>query len=78
MEFGHRHLLGIEPLRPDEIRMLLDRAESHVDLNRQRQKRSDTLSGLTQINMFFENSTRTENLLKWPDGVWAPTSSICR
>ena len=60
MRFDQRHLLGIEPLRPDEITTLLDLADKYVTLNRQREKRSAILSGLTQINMFFENSTRTQ------------------
>ncbi len=60
MRFDQRHLLGIEPLRPDEITTLLDLADKYVDLNRRRDKRSSILSGLTQINMFFENSTRTQ------------------
>ncbi|MEC7668251.1 MAG: aspartate carbamoyltransferase catalytic subunit, partial [Pseudomonadota bacterium] len=60
MRFDQRHLLGIEPLRPDEITTLLDLADKYVTLNRQREKRSGVLSGLTQINMFFENSTRTQ------------------
>jgi len=55
-----RHLLGIEPLLPDEIVALLDLAEEYVSLNRQPQKHRETLAGLTQINMFFENSTRTQ------------------
>ena len=60
MTFRHRHLLGIEPLNPAEITSVLDLADSYVDLNRQQKKRSKTLRGLTQINMFFENSTRTQ------------------
>ena len=60
MTFAKRHLLGIEPLRPDEITTLLDLADKYVELNRRREKHSSTLSGLTQINMFFENSTRTQ------------------
>ena len=60
MTFRHRHLLGIEPLAPDEITTVLDLAETYVDLNRRAVKRSDVLKGLTQINMFFENSTRTQ------------------
>ncbi|MHA7876014.1 aspartate carbamoyltransferase catalytic subunit [Roseivivax sp.] len=60
MRFDQRHLLGIEPLRPDEITTLLDLADRYATLNRSRQKRSGILSGLTQINMFFENSTRTQ------------------
>jgi aspartate carbamoyltransferase catalytic subunit len=60
MTFRHRHLLGIEPLAPDEITTILDLAETYVELNRQPKKRSQVLQGLTQINMFFENSTRTQ------------------
>lgn len=60
MTFLHRHLLGIEQLRPDDITALLDLAEEYVLLNRGGHKHSDVLAGLTQINMFFENSTRTQ------------------
>ena len=60
MSFGQKHLLGIEALRPDEITSLLDLADQYVDLNRRDVKHSDALTGLTQINMFFENSTRTQ------------------
>ncbi len=60
MSFTQRHLLGIEPLRPDAITEILDVAENYVALNRQLTKHSNALAGLTQINMFFENSTRTQ------------------
>ena len=60
MSFRQRHLLGIEPLDPGEITALLDLSESYVDLNRRAEKRAEVLNGLTQINMFFENSTRTQ------------------
>src|SRR6056297_2626401 len=40
--------------------MLLDLAETYVDLNRSAGKHADALDGLTQINMFFEASTRTQ------------------
>jgi len=60
MTFRAKHLLGIEHLGPDEITTLLDLADQYVDLNRRDVKHSDTLAGLTQINMFFENSTRTQ------------------
>ena len=59
--FRARHLLGIEPLAPAEITTLLDLAETYVDLNRRTVKRSDALAGMTQINLFFENSTRTQS-----------------
>ena len=60
MTFTQRHLLGIEPLHPTEITTILDLADDYVRLNRQPQKHADALAGLTQINMFFENSTRTQ------------------
>ncbi|MBC7139385.1 MAG: aspartate carbamoyltransferase catalytic subunit [Defluviimonas sp.] len=61
MSFRARHLLGIEHLAPDEIRAILDLADHYVDLNRRTVKRTDALAGMTQINMFFENSTRTQS-----------------
>ena len=60
MSFRARHLLGIDHLKPDEIVSLLDLAEDYVSLNRRTVKHSDALAGMTQINMFFENSTRTQ------------------
>ena len=43
-----------------DIEAILDLAESYVALNRRADKRADALQGLTQINMFFEASTRTQ------------------
>ena len=60
MSFSQSHLLGIEPLSPTDITTILDLAGKYVDLNRRDIKHSDALAGLTQINMFFENSTRTQ------------------
>jgi len=60
MTIRAKHLLGIENLAPDEITTILDLADQYVDLNRRQMKHSDALAGLTQINMFFENSTRTQ------------------
>ncbi len=56
--FPHRDLNGLAGLAPWEILYLLDEAEQWVERNRDR-KRADILSGLTIINAFFENSTRT-------------------
>ncbi|MEI4485165.1 aspartate carbamoyltransferase catalytic subunit [Frigidibacter sp. MR17.14] len=61
MSFRARHLLGIEHLAPDEIVTVLDLADQYVELNRRTVKRTDVLAGMTQINMFFENSTRTQS-----------------
>ena len=60
MPFRARHLLGIEHLAPDEITTVLDLAETYVDQNRSPVKHDTALAGQTQINMFFENSTRTQ------------------
>src|ERR1044072_4109154 len=56
-----RHLLGIEGLSADEITGLLDLAEEFVQLNRQIEKKRTSLRGRTQVNLFFENSTRTQS-----------------
>ena len=61
MIFRARHLLGIEQLSPQEIVTVLDLADRYVELNRRTVKQSDVLAGMTQINMFFENSTRTQS-----------------
>lgn len=58
-DFPHRHLLGIEGLSREDILFLLDEAEQWVEFNRGRRKQDGRLAGLTQINAFFENSTRT-------------------
>lgn len=59
--FPHRHLLGIKDLSPHDINILLDLADSEVAVSRQPEKKKSTLSGRTQINLFFENSTRTQS-----------------
>ena len=57
--FPHRDLVGIGGIARHEILFLLDEAEQWVELNRQPHKRDERLAGLTIINAFFENSTRT-------------------
>ncbi|MCL4164176.1 UNVERIFIED_CONTAM: hypothetical protein GTU68_043528, partial [Idotea baltica] len=57
--FPHPHLLGIEGLKEAEITQILDLADEYVEQNRRTNKKKDVLEGLTQINLFFENSTRT-------------------
>ena len=59
LAFPHRHLTGIGQLERHEILYLLEQAEQWVELNRQSSKHAELLSGLTIINAFFENSTRT-------------------
>jgi len=59
--FPHRHLLGIEGLSPGDIRALLDLSEEAIEVSRQIEKKRTTLRGRTQINLFFEASTRTQS-----------------
>src|SRR6478609_6019386 len=58
--FPHRHLLGIEGLTARDIMSLLDLADEAVEVSRQVEKKKTTLRGRTQINLFFEASTRTQ------------------
>lgn len=55
-----KHLLGIEKLTTDEINTILDLAEKYAVSNRERKTIVKPLLGYTQINIFFENSTRTQ------------------
>ncbi len=57
--FPHRHLTGISGLKPHQIMFLLDEAERWIEPMRERRPSDHRLDGLTQINAFFENSTRT-------------------
>ena len=55
------HLLGIQDLSISEISKILNEANIFIDLNKSSSKKSDILSGKTQINLFFEPSTRTQS-----------------
>ncbi len=59
--FAQKHLLGIEGLNRPEIESLLDMAEEAIMVSRQIEKKKTTLRGRTQINLFFEPSTRTQS-----------------
>jgi aspartate carbamoyltransferase catalytic subunit len=58
--FPHRHLLGIEGLSRIDIVTLLDMAEEAIAVSRQVEKKRSTLRGRTQVNLFYEASTRTQ------------------
>ena len=57
--FALPHLLDLESLSAQQILFLLDESEQWVEFNRSARKQDDRLAGLTQVNAFFENSTRT-------------------
>ena len=56
-----KHLLGIQSLSILEAKKILNEAKSFIKLNRSNTKKLDTLRGKTQINLFFEPSTRTQS-----------------
>jgi len=72
--FKHRHLLGIEGLTLPEVNALLDLADEAVSISRQVEKKRSTLRGRTQINLFFEASTRTQSSFELAGKRLAPTS----
>jgi len=58
--FPHNHLLGLWEMDPVTIQYLLDRSDFYAQkLADGSGKKLDICAGLTQINLFFENSTRT-------------------
>jgi len=57
--FPHHHLLTIEGLSIADITTLLDLADAYATRNRGSGKKQTLLRGRTQINLFFESSTRT-------------------
>ena len=61
VRFRHKHLLAIGDLDRFEAESLLDRAEAFAPLLEKKVKKLDTLRGRTLINLFFENSTRTQS-----------------
>ena len=59
--YPHRHLLGIRDLSRSDIELLLDRADAAVAISRRPDKKTSSLRGRTQINLFYEASTRTQS-----------------
>src|SRR6201988_769641 len=59
--FPKRHFLSATDLNEVEVKTLLDLADGFVGLNRQTSKKLDLLKGRTLMNLFFENSTRTQS-----------------
>lgn len=61
MRLRSPHLLGIEPLEPDEITLILDTAEGFSEIGTREIKKVPTLRGKTVVNLFVEPSTRTRS-----------------
>lgn len=59
--WDRRHLLDLESLSADEIKILLDVAQLLKDATKGCRRKLSLLGGKTCANLFFENSTRTRN-----------------
>ena len=54
-----KHLIQIDDLSRSEIEEILALAETYLELNKNKDEQKRHLGSFTQINVFFENSTRT-------------------
>ncbi len=54
-----KDLLALEPLTPEQIRLILDTAEPFKEISERAIKKVPALRGKTIVNLFFESSTRT-------------------
>src|SRR5881394_528133 len=54
-----KHLLGLEQLSADEIRFVLDTADSFKEVSTRSVKKVPALRGKVVVNAFWEDSTRT-------------------
>ena len=54
-----RHLLGLEGVPAEDIMMILETSNSFREVLERQIKKVPTLRGLTVLNLFYENSTRT-------------------
>ena len=59
MKFTRKDILGIKDLSVEEINLILETAESFIEISTRDIKKVPTLRGKTIVNLFFEASTRT-------------------
>jgi len=86
MGLARKDLLGMRELTVDEIRLILDTAESMKEVASRDIKKVPALRGKTLINLFYEPSTRTRTSFeiagKWLSAdvinVSTPSSSVAK
>ncbi len=59
MPLSGKHLLGLDGAPAEDIRLILDTAVTFREVLERPIKKVPTLQGITIVNLFFENSTRT-------------------
>ena len=57
--FQHKHILSLEDLSRDDIKLILGVADSLKEISTRSIKKVPTLRGKTVIHLFYEPSTRT-------------------
>jgi aspartate carbamoyltransferase catalytic subunit len=72
--FPHRHLLGIEPLEPADIEVILDTADGLKEVLDRPIKKVPALRGKTVVNLFYEPSTRTRSSFEIAEKVLSADS----
>ncbi len=61
VKIEQNHLLGIQDISFSQVSEILQQAKTFITLNKSDSKKIDILRGKTQINLFFEPSTRTQS-----------------
>ena len=61
IKISQKHLLGIQDLSINDVNLILNESQAFIKLNQSKNKRLNILNGKTQINLFFEPSTRTQS-----------------
>src|SRR5258708_7741897 len=59
LRWTRRHLVSLEELSADELRFVLDTADSFKEVSTRSVKKVPALRGRVVVNAFFEDSTRT-------------------
>ena len=61
VKISKKHLLGIQDLSISDVKTILFESKNFIALNKSKNKKIDILRCKTQINLFFEPSTRTQS-----------------
>src|ERR1035437_8589385 len=77
MQLQRKDILGLQEITPDEIRLILDTAESNKEILSRPVKKVPILRGKSVCTLFYENSTRTRTSFELAAKIMsADTTSI--
>jgi aspartate carbamoyltransferase catalytic subunit len=66
VSWNRKHLLDIQSLSAEEIKIVLDTARAFKQVGERAIKKVPALRGKTVVNLFVEPSTRTASASNWP------------